>query len=185
MTRASGEFAVAHGAQFPAQGLLGDRHPELLKQPLRQIDKTPSYDAMDGGDRAALDHLRDSVARWSLSFEGWPGALRSIRPSEPRPLNHLPSRGRSEHNTADPRGLAPRRTVVDRRKRQKPTRLRSVLRLLCQSAEPRRIEIPAQRYRNRHGEPPSFATLNQSHPDSGIRPKVTISEIWYQLRCRE
>ena len=46
MTRASGEFAVAHGAQFPAQGLPGDLHPERLKQPLRQIDETPSYDAM-------------------------------------------------------------------------------------------------------------------------------------------
>ena len=58
MTRASGEFAVAHGAQFPAQGLPGDPHPERLKQPLRQIDKTPSYDAMDGGHGSALDHRR-------------------------------------------------------------------------------------------------------------------------------
>ena len=31
-----------------------------------------------------------------------------------------------------------------------------------------RIEVHAQRYRNRHGEPPTFATLNQSSADLGI-----------------
>ena len=42
MTRASGEFAVAHGAQFRLKVCLATRTPERLKQPLRQIDKTPS-----------------------------------------------------------------------------------------------------------------------------------------------
>jgi hypothetical protein len=37
-----------------------------------------------------------------------------------------------------------------------------------QTSQPRRLEIPAQWYRNRHGEPPSFATLNQNRADLGI-----------------
>ena len=33
--------------------------------------------------------------------------------------------------------------------------------------------------RNRHGEPPSFATLNQICTASGILARVTLSEIGY------
>jgi hypothetical protein len=32
------EFTVAHGAQFPAERLLGDGDAELLEDPLRKID---------------------------------------------------------------------------------------------------------------------------------------------------
>jgi len=34
MERTSRELAIAHGPQFPAERLLGDRDPELLEQPL-------------------------------------------------------------------------------------------------------------------------------------------------------
>jgi hypothetical protein len=37
-----------------------------------------------------------------------------------------------------------------------------------QATQLHRLEIHAQRYRNRHGEPPAFATLNQSSADLGI-----------------
>jgi len=37
MTEASGEFAVAHGAQFAAQRLLGD-DAEFFPYPLAEID---------------------------------------------------------------------------------------------------------------------------------------------------
>ena len=37
-----------------------------------------------------------------------------------------------------------------------------------QATQLHRIEVHAQRYRNRHGEPPTFATLNQSSADLGI-----------------
>ena len=56
MTRAGGQLAVAHGTQFPAQGLLGDANPEFLPHPLTQIDQPPTHDAINRRDRAAFDH---------------------------------------------------------------------------------------------------------------------------------
>ncbi len=41
VARSGREFAVAHGAQFPAEGLLGDRDAEFLEDPLRQVDQPP------------------------------------------------------------------------------------------------------------------------------------------------
>src|SRR5205807_10460627 len=87
MTRAGGQLAVAHGTQFAAQGLLGDADPEFLPDPLhRSISRqrtTPSTAGIGPLSIAAF-----SAARWvSFSFEGWPGALRSISPSGPRALN--------------------------------------------------------------------------------------------------
>jgi hypothetical protein len=55
MARAGREFAVAHGARFPAERLLGDRDPELLVQPLTKIDDPPAHDAVDRWRRPALD----------------------------------------------------------------------------------------------------------------------------------
>ena len=52
------------------------RDAELLEDPLRQIDKPPAHDAMDGWDRSALDHAGDGPRWASLSLAGWPGGLR-------------------------------------------------------------------------------------------------------------
>jgi len=54
MARTGREFAIAHGAQFAAQRLLGDDGAEFLPYPLAEIDDPPAYDAMSGGDRTAL-----------------------------------------------------------------------------------------------------------------------------------
>jgi hypothetical protein len=43
--------------------------------------------------------------------------------------------------------------------------LRTIFGLLCQSAQPSRTKILPQWYRNRHGKPPWFATLNQTRPN--------------------
>src|SRR5450631_1669169 len=71
-------------------------------------------------------------------------------------------------DAADLRRLGARRTIIDRRKSQQAPGLRAVLRLPRQASQPRRLEIPAQWYRNLHGEPSSFATLNQNRADFGI-----------------
>ena len=42
MPRAGGELAITHGAQLPAQGLLGDREAELLEHPLAKINNPPA-----------------------------------------------------------------------------------------------------------------------------------------------
>jgi hypothetical protein len=56
------ELAIAHGPQFPAQGLFGDGDAEFLVEPLRQIDQPPAHHAMGGRDWAAIDHLRNGLA---------------------------------------------------------------------------------------------------------------------------
>jgi len=62
MARTGREFAVAHGAKFPAERLLGNDDAELLEYPLRQIDQPPAHHTVDSRDRAALDHPCDRQA---------------------------------------------------------------------------------------------------------------------------
>ena len=162
MTRASGEFAVAHGALFPAQGLPGDPHPERLKQPLRHIDKTPSYDAMDGGHGSALDHRRQRRPVLGIQSRRPAGGLAVDQAFRTTAVElHNPVADNLHSDTADPCGLAPRRTLVNRRKRQKPTRLRSILRALRRQAARNRIKIRPSA--TGMTNIPPFATLNQTY----------------------
>src|SRR5213075_88754 len=62
VARTGRQFAVAQGAQFPAERLLGDGDAELLEYPLRQIDQPPAHYAVDSRDRAALDHPHNGLA---------------------------------------------------------------------------------------------------------------------------
>ena len=61
------------GAQFAAQGLLGNRKLELLPKPLAQIAKPPPHHAVDGGGRAAFDdrHQRLAVFCRKQSWLPW------------------------------------------------------------------------------------------------------------------
>jgi hypothetical protein len=55
MARTSRKLAVAHGAQFAAQRLLGDDDAEFFPYPLTEIDDPPANDTVSGWDRTALD----------------------------------------------------------------------------------------------------------------------------------
>src|ERR1700680_1373226 len=157
------ELAIAHGAQLPAQCLLGNADAELLEDPLRQIDQPPAHHAVDRRDRTALDHPCDDLAlgivelRWLARRFAVKQAVRAsrIEPEHPIPDDLEP-------DIAELRSLTARRTVIDRRHSQKPSGLRAVLGPLRKPAERCCVEIPTQGYRNRHGEPPWFATLNQT-----------------------
>ena len=48
MTGTSRELTISHGAQFPAQCLLGDDDAEFLEDPLAEVDDPPAHDAMHG-----------------------------------------------------------------------------------------------------------------------------------------
>ena len=63
MTGTSRELTISHGAQFPAQCLLGDDDAEFLEDPLAEVDDPPAHDARHGRDRAALEYRgeRDAV----------------------------------------------------------------------------------------------------------------------------
>src|SRR3954470_3852252 len=62
MARPCGELAVAHGAQRPAERLLGDHDADLLEDPLCQIDQPPTHHAVDCRNRATLNHAGDGLA---------------------------------------------------------------------------------------------------------------------------
>jgi len=51
----SRELPIAKGAQFAAQCLPSDADPELLPQPLAEIDQPPAHDTVDGIDRTTFD----------------------------------------------------------------------------------------------------------------------------------
>src|ERR1700730_7433715 len=57
------------------------------------------------------------------------------------------------------------------------SRLRPILAPPCRGSQLRRVKISPER--DRHGEPPAFATLNQKPIASG-KPRVTVSGTWYQ-----
>ena len=55
MARSRRQPAKSHRAQFPAQCLLGDADPELLPEPLAEIDDPPAHHAVDRRDRPAFE----------------------------------------------------------------------------------------------------------------------------------
>src|SRR5215207_2029801 len=69
-------------------------------------------------------------------------------------------------------------SIVDRGQGQKAPRLRAVLRRAGDRAQRSGIKVCPER--NRHGEPPSFATLNQTCLKPTRPNRVTPSGTWYK-----
>src|SRR4051794_8440776 len=78
---------------------------------------------------------------------------------------------------ADPSRLSAGRPVIDRGQGQKAPRLRAVLGRAGDRAQRMGIKVCPER--NRHGEPPSFATLNQTRLKPTRPNRVTPSGTWY------
>src|SRR6266480_5791848 len=81
---------------------------------------------------------------------------------------HHPIPNDLQCHSADRRRLGPPRPVIDGGQGQKTARLRRILRTPCNGAQARRIKISPQR--DRHGEPPSFATLESDSRRSANPP---------------
>src|ERR1700726_3751780 len=62
MARSRRELAKAHMPQLTAERRLGDRDPELLEEPLRQIDQPPAHAARQGGNRPIFHDLPQGLA---------------------------------------------------------------------------------------------------------------------------
>ena len=110
------ELAIAHGAELPAQGLLGDGDAELLEDPLRQIDQPPAHHAMDCGDRSALNHPRNGSAMGIIELGGLPRRFtiqKPIRAVRIEPDHPVPDD--LQTNAADLGCLGARCTVIDSR----------------------------------------------------------------------
>jgi hypothetical protein len=128
MAGSGGELAVAHLAQLAAQRLDGDREPELLKHPLRQINQPPAHDAMDRRRRPFFDYFHQRRAMrvielgrlaGSLAIDEAVGAMRVE-------FDH-PIADDLQRHIADLRGLAARRPVINRGEGEKSSRLRRIL----------------------------------------------------------
>src|SRR4030095_1549922 len=187
---------VAHGAQLPAQRLLGDRDAELLENPLCQIDQPPTHHAVDCRYRPTLDHAGDGLALDVVELGRLPRRL-SVQQTVRAPLVevHHPISDNLKPDTANHRRLSTRRAIINCGERQKPTGLRAVFRLLRKT----RSWDALKSRRNGIGAvwttPPAFAMLNQPRAHPGIAreakfqgPGISRSAtafnfcIWTQIR---
>ena len=177
MTRPRRQLAKSHRAQLPAQRLFGDAHLELRPQPLAEINDAPSHHTVDRRNRPALKHRRQRRAVRLLE----PGPLtRSFAVDQPVrtvrvELQH-PIPDDLQGHPADLGSLRPARPVIDRGQSQQTTRLTRMPRSAGRPPQLRGVKIGPER--DRHGEPPSFAMLNQNRTASG-NPRVMLSGTWY------
>jgi hypothetical protein len=161
VARSCREFAIAHGAQLPAERLLGNRDAEFLEYPLRQINQPPAHHTVHRRDRATLNHAGDGLPLSVIEFGRLTRRLaieEAIR--APRVEAQDPVADDLEANPANLGRFGPSRPIVNRRQCQQPASLRPILALPCQNAKPGRIEVAPQRDRSRHDKPPRFAMLN-------------------------
>jgi hypothetical protein len=68
VARSCREFAIAHGAQLPAERLLGNRDAEFLEYPLRQINQPPAHHTVHCRDRATFNHAGDGLPLSVIEF---------------------------------------------------------------------------------------------------------------------
>ena len=102
--RSRGELAEPHGAQFPAERLPAHGHPELIPQPLRQIDQPPAHDPVEIGLRAGLDCRGQGRALLRVQERPSPGGLPVDKtPSTVSGEVQKPVRDRRQTDPADQR----------------------------------------------------------------------------------
>ena len=112
-----------------------------------------------------------SAARWASVGQPRRLTRRLAVDQASRPLGVGPQHPVADDlqgHAAEPRRLAPRRAVADRRQSRKPTRLPRIFRAPRQRTQLRRIVVGAKGKRLTHGEAPVLASLNQIRPASGI-----------------
>jgi hypothetical protein len=91
-------------------------------------------------------------------------------------LNH-PVAHDLQRNAADPGRRSAARAVVDRHQCQQSPYLRRILAAQRPSSHLRRLEIGSER--DRHDEPPAFATLESEPIRVGQATRVAVSGNWY------
>ena len=173
-----GQLAIAQRQHGTAQGLLGDRHPELLPEPLDQIDEPPAHHPVDGRDRALIEARHQGRSMRLGEPRGLAGWLvvdqttRALRVERQDPVADDLQR-----DPADPGCLGSGGTLIDRRQGEQAPGLWAVLALTREPPQSGAVEVTPERDWN--GEPPAFATLNQVRPTAASSQRVTPSETWY------
>src|SRR3712207_5020637 len=180
MARARGELAIAQSPHLTAQGLLGDRDPELLPEPLDQIDETPAHHPVHGRDRAIVEACHQGRSMCVGEPRGLAGWLAVDQTAWALRVElQDPVADDLQRDPANPGCLGSSGTLVDGRQGEQPPGLWAILALTREPAKSGAVEVTPER--DRHGEPPAFATLNQTRPAAASRKRVTPSETWYKL----
>src|SRR5262249_26873893 len=146
------------------------------------MDQPPAHHAMHRRDRATFDHAGDGLPLSVVELGRLSCRLaiqETVRTAGVEAQHPVPDDLKSD--TADLGRLGARRTVIDRRKRQKPSGLRAIFASPGQTPQLRPINILAKWYRSRHDEPPRFAVLNLTRPHWGSAQE---SWIWGPGRSR-
>ena len=144
----STELAIAQATQLATQRLPGHADPELLPQPLAEIDQPPTHNIVDRGDRTVLDHGHQRLPmRFGQSRLGARGlavdqTTRSFRvePQHPVPDDLQP-------DIADTRRVTATAAIIDLRQSQKPTGLSRILRPSRQTSQIRTSKVGSERDR--------------------------------------
>jgi hypothetical protein len=178
MARTRRELAIAQRPHFPAQRLFGDRQPVFVPEPLDQIDQAPAHHPVHRRDRTSLDHLHQMLAMAIRKPRGLARRLavdQAVRPLSVE-LEHPVTHDLQRH-APDPGCLGARGALIDRCQRQKPPRLRRILRLAGERAKLMSIEVSSEW--NRHGTLPWFTKLNHTSARPGNHERVSPSGTWY------
>src|SRR5260221_2252993 len=171
------QLAQAQGTQFLAHRLLGEREPELLPDPLDQIDDAPTYDAMDRRVRPSLDNLEQGrplplvqqrrLARCLAGLK----ARRTVGVEAQDPIAH-----RLQPDAADRGSSRTRLAGIDRGQRQQASNLARINRRTGETAKLGRVKIRAERNRSCHSEPHQSDRLGESYSSRfGNRPRESYS----------
>src|SRR3954469_9347574 len=155
-----GQFQASH----PASVAMDEACAEIRKESSGQIDIRFFPNAQLGSDAAMLQQVRQGVLDMMTPMDV------ELHHPVPHDLNRDP---------AEPGCLGAGCPLIDRGQRQKAPRLRAVLRRAGDRAQRMGIKVCPER--NRHGEPPSFATLNQTCLKPTRPNRVTPSGTWYNL----
>src|SRR5215218_9988080 len=164
MAWAGRQLAIVHGPQLAAQGLLGDRDPEFLPEPLDQIDETPAHHAVDGRKGPLLDDDLQGLSvlivepRRSPWRSAGQKALGSMRVEAQHPIAHDLQR-----HAADLSRFGAGGPIIDRRQSQKAAGLIGIPRALRQSTELGGIKVRAERDGNSHGDLQTGDRLRESY----------------------
>lgn len=129
MARPRRELAIADLAQGPAHRVLARRDAELLVKPLREIGDPPAHHAMGGRDRSFVHppcQGRQMIGAEQRSLARRIAVDEPLRSLSVEPLNLVADDLR--RRAAEPGRRRPARPLIDSRDRQKPARLRPILR---------------------------------------------------------
>src|SRR3954464_7066421 len=178
MARTGRELAIVHGPQLARQRLLGEGKAELLPEPRDQVDQTPAHHAVDGRNGPLLDDGLQGRAMRVGEFRGLAGRLAVDQALGPMGVElHHPVPHDLHRDPAAPGHRGAGCPLIDRGQGQKAPRLAAILRRAGNRAQRMGIKVCPER--NRHGEPPSFATLNQTCLKPTRPNRVTPSGTWY------